>query len=68
MPGIFDDERGHHGPTQANPYGTRSIWPLDSVAKSLKWATLRCFPRLARGQMDRAGGTTMIVNRPWGLS
>ena len=64
MPGIFDDEWGHHGPIRANPNGTRPIWPLDCVAKSLKWATLRRFLRLARGQMDRADSTSMILNRP----
>ncbi len=64
MPGIFDDERGETGPIWANPEGTRPIWPLDFVATSLKWPTLRRFPRLARGQMGHAGTVTMILNRP----
>ena len=65
MPGIFDHERGDPEPIRANPFGTWPIWPLDYVAKSLKWPTLRHFPRLARSQMGYAGGTTMILNRPW---
>ena len=43
MPGIFDDERGDPGPIRANPFGKWPIWPLDIVAKSLKWPTLRRF-------------------------
>lgn len=64
MATIFDDERGDPGPIRSNPFGTRPIWPPDSVAQSLKWPTLRRFARLAGRQMGHAGGTTMILNRP----
>ena len=33
---IFNDERHKTGPIWPNPEGTRSIWPLDVVAKTLK--------------------------------
>ncbi len=64
MPGIFDDERHETGPIWSNPVGTRPLWPLDVVAQSLKWRTLRRFARLASGQMGHADAITMIVNRP----
>ena len=64
MQRIFDDERREIGPIWSNPMGTRPIWPLDSVAKGLKWATLRRLSRLARGQMGHASTATMIVHRP----
>ena len=64
MPGRFDDEQRVSGTICSNPSATRPIWSPDSVAKGLKWATLRRLSRLARGQMGRADTTTMIVNRP----
>ena len=59
MPGIFDDERRVSGAIWSNPFGTRPIWPLDVVAKGLKWATLR---RLASGRMGHANAITVAVN------
>ena len=64
MQRIFDDERRETGPICSNPMGTWPIWPLGSVAKGLKWATLRRLSRLARGQMGRANTATMNVHRP----
>ncbi len=64
MPGIFDDERRVSGAIWSNPGGTRSICPLDSVAKGLKWATLQRLSRLARGKMDRADTSSTIAHRP----
>ena len=62
MPGIFDDERCVRGAIWSNPMGTRPIWPLDSVAKGLKWPTLRRLSRLARSQMGHANPITMNVD------
>ena len=64
MLGIFDDERRETGPIWSNPEGTRLIWPLDVVAKGLKWPTLRRLSRLASGQMGHASTATMNLNRP----
>ena len=64
MPGIFDDERRENGAIRSNPEGTRPIWPLDCVAKGLKWATLPRLSRLARGHIGHAGAITIIVHRP----
>ena len=64
MPGIFDDERRVRGAIWSNPRGTRPIWPLDVVAKGLKWATLRRLSRLASGQMGHANAITMNVDWP----
>ncbi len=64
MPGIFDDECRLRGAIWTNPEGTRPIWPLDVVAKGLKWPTLRRLSRLASSQMSRANAITMILNRP----
>ena len=62
MPGIFNDERCVRGAIWSNPGGTRPIWPLDSVAKGLKWPTLRRLSRLASGQMGHANAITMNVD------
>ncbi len=59
MPGIFKDERRETGPIPVNPEGTARGAPPDVVAKSLKWRTLRRFPRLA-GDDPRAAGTTTL--------
>ena len=64
MPGIFDDEWRETGPIRPNPEGTRPMWPLDVVAKGLKWPTLRRLSRLASGRMGHANATTMNLNRP----
>ena len=64
MPSIFDDEWRKTGPIWSNPFGTRPIWPLNIVAKGLKWATLRRPPRLVSGQMGHADAATIIVHRP----
>ena len=64
MQRIFDDERRVTGPIWSNPGGTRPIWPLDVVAKGLKWATLLCLPRLASGQMSHANTTSITDHRP----
>ncbi len=64
MLGIFDDERRESGAIWPNPFGTLPIWPLDFVAKSLKWVALRRLSRLASGQLGHAGATTIIVNGP----
>jgi len=64
MPGIFDDEGRETDPIWSNPFRTRPIWPLDSVAQGLKWLALRRLSRLASGQMGHADATTMILNRP----
>jgi len=64
MPGIFDDEQRETEPIWSNPAGTRIIWPLDVVAKGLKWPTLRRLSRLASRQMSHASTATMNLNRP----
>ena len=64
MPGIFDDERRGTGPIWSNPRRTRPMWPLDVVAKGLKWPTLRRLSRLASGRMGHANATTITVHRP----
>ncbi len=64
MLGIFDDERRGPQPIWPNACGTRPLVPLDVVAKSLKWSTLRRFPRLASGTMGHASAATTVLNRP----
>ena len=64
MPGIFDDERRETGPIWSNPAGTRPVWLMDVVAKSLKWPALRRFSRLASNQTGHANAITMNVGRP----
>lgn len=64
MPSIFDDEHRDSGAIWSNPKGTRPIWPLDSVAKRLKWSTLRRPSRLARDQMGHANAITKNVGWP----
>ena len=64
MPRIFDDEQRNSEPIWANPSGTHPALALDVVAKSLKWATLRRFPRLATAKVGNAGAITLILNRP----
>ncbi len=64
MPGIFDDERHETGPIWPNPLGTQPLWPLDVVAKGLKWPALRRLSRLASGQKGCAGAMTIHVHRP----
>ena len=61
---IFDDEWRVTGPIWPNPSGTRPIWPLDVVAKGLKWPTLRRLSRLASGQMGHADAATIVNIRP----
>jgi hypothetical protein len=53
---IFKDARRGTGPIPVNPCGTVRGSSPDVVAKSLKWGTLRRFPRLAGGD-PRAAGT-----------
>jgi len=65
MQRIFDDERRITGAIWSNPCGTWSIWPLDVVAKGLKWPTLRRLSRLVSDQMGQANAATMSVNRPY---
>ena len=62
MPGIFDDEWRVSGAIRSNPEGTRPIWPLDVVAKGLKWPTLRRLSRLASDQMGHANAITVNVD------
>ena len=64
MQRIFDDERRVTEPSWPNPCGTRPIWPLDVVAKGLKWPTLRRLPRLASDQMGHANAIAIPVHRP----
>ena len=59
MPGIFNDERRGTGPIPVNPDGAVRGSSPDVVAQSLKWGTLRRFPRLA-GDDPRAAGTTTL--------
>ena len=64
MPGIFDDDRRVSGAIWSNPYRTWPIWPLDVVAKSLKWLTLRRLSRLASRQMGHASAAIIFVTTP----
>jgi len=64
MPGIFDDERHETGPIWPNPYRTLPLWPLDVVAKGLKWLALLRLSRLASGQRGNADTITIIIHRP----
>ena len=58
MLGIFDEEQRKTGSIWPNPEGTRSICPLDVVAKILKYLALRQFPRLTSEQIGHAGDVT----------
>ena len=62
MATIFDDERRVSKSIWSNPAGTRPIWPLDVVAKGLKWPTLRRLSRLASSQMSHANAITVSVD------
>ena len=63
MQRIFKDARRGTGPIPVNPgkflCGTARRSSPDVVANSLKWGTLRRFPRLA-GDDPRAAGTTTL--------
>jgi hypothetical protein len=52
------------GPIPSNPAGTRPISPLDVALSGWMGTTLRRHPKLARSEMDRAGATTVNLNRP----
>ncbi len=64
MLGIFDDDQRASGSIWSNPFGARPIWPLDNVAKGLKWSALRRLSRPASSQMSHANAITMVFNRP----
>lgn len=64
MLSIFNDEQRICEPIWPNPFRTWRFWPLDFVAKRLKWATLPRLSRLASGQNRHADTLTLILNRP----
>ncbi len=63
MVSIFNDEWCENGQIWRNPCRTRLISPLDSVARCLKWPTLRRNPRLARNKISHADAAKLILNR-----
>jgi hypothetical protein len=63
MLSIFDDEGRGQGPFWPNPFGTRHAKPMDVVAKTLKWPTLRRFLRLAIGFACLATTATITVHK-----
>ena len=64
MLGIFKDARRETGSIPANPAGTAQGSRPDVVAKSLKWRTLRRFPRLAGHDPWAASTTTFYESTP----
>jgi hypothetical protein len=64
MQRIFNDEWCESEQIWSNLFGTKSILPLDIVAKRLKWWTLRRVSRLASNKMDYADAAILFINTP----
>jgi len=58
MQGIFNDELHKTGSIWPNPEGTRPIWSLGVVAKTLKCLALRRFSLLTSDQIGHADDTS----------